>query len=90
MKEHKTPLLSLLKRGWLYLRGLLYFGPARTRRSIKLVRSAIDAFEQHYGRLPEDDEKLRLVQKLSWFDQHYQRLPTPNEIARIVEQVEIH
>lgn len=90
MREHKTPLLFLLKRGWLYIRGLLYFGPARTQRSIKLVRSAIDSFEQHYGRLPEDDEQLRLVQKLSWFDQHYRRLPTPTEITHIVEQLEIH
>ncbi len=53
------------------------------------MRKALDAFENQYGRLPDDDEKLRLVQKLSWFDQHHQRVPTPEEVVQMVQQLEL-
>lgn len=89
MREQRPWLFFLGRRGWLYVRGLLQFGPRRTQRSGKMVRMALDAFEDHYGRLPENDERLRLVQKLSWFDQHHQRIPTMEEVARIVQQLEI-
>ncbi len=57
---------------------------------MNMVHMALDAFEDHYGRLPENEERVRLVQKLSWFDQHYQRSPTTEEVAQIVQQLEIH
>ena len=53
------------------------------------MRMALDAFENQNGRLPDDDEKLRLVQKLSWFDQHHQRVPTPEEVVQMVQQLEL-
>jgi hypothetical protein len=89
MRELRTGLLLFLKRRFLYVRGLIRFGPARTQRGGKAVRMALDAFENQYGRLPDDDEKLRLVQKLSWFDQHHQRVPTPEEVVRMVQQLEL-
>lgn len=89
MREHNTGLFFLIRRGWLYAQGLIRFGPGRTRRSVNMVRKALDAFEDHYGRLPVGDERVRLVQKLSWFDQHYQRSPTTEEVTQIVQQLEI-
>ncbi len=89
MREIRTGLFFLLKRSYLYVRGLIRFGPARTRRGGKAVRMALDAFESQYERLPDDDEKLRLVQKLSWFDQQYQRVPTPEEVVQMVQQLEL-
>jgi hypothetical protein len=89
MRDLRTWLFFFLKRRYLFVRGLIRFGPARTQRGGKAVRMALDAFESQYERLPDDDEKLRLVQKLSWFDQHHQRVPTPEEIVRIVQQLEI-
>lgn len=53
------------------------------------VRMALDAFESQYGRLPDDDEKRRLVQKLAWFDQQYQRVPTPEQVVQMVQQLEL-
>src|SRR6266567_3159747 len=66
MRERKTWLFFLMRRGWLYVQGLIRFGPVRTQRAGKSVRMALDAFEHHYGRLPDTDERSRLVQKLSW------------------------
>ncbi len=53
------------------------------------MRTALDAFENQYGRLPDDDEKRRLVQKLVWFDQQHQRGPTPEEGVQMVQQLEL-
>jgi len=53
------------------------------------VRAALDAFEDQYGRLPDDDEKRRLVQRLAWFDQQYQRVPTSEEMIQLVQQLEL-
>ena len=89
MRELRTGLLFFLKRSYLSVRGLIRFGPARAQRGGKTVRMALDAFERQYERLPDDDEKLRLVQKLSWFDQHHQRVPTPEEVAQMVQQLEL-
>jgi hypothetical protein len=89
MRERKTWLIFLMRRGWLYVQGLLRFGPVRTQRGGKSVRMALDAFEHYYGRLPDTDERLRLVQKLSWFDQHQKRIPTQEEVAQIVQQLEL-
>lgn len=85
----KTRLFFFLKKSLLSIRGLIRFGPARTRRGGTAVRLALDAFESQYERLPDADEKLRLVQKLSWFDQQYQRIPTPEEVAQMVQQLEL-
>ena len=89
MRERKTWLFFLMRRGWLYVQGLIRFGSVRTQRGGKSVRMALDAFEHHYGRLPDTDERSRLVQKLSWFDQHYKRIPTQEEVAQIVQQLEL-
>ncbi len=89
MREHSTWLYFLLRRGWLYAQGLLWFGPGRTRRWGTAVRMAFDAFEDYYGRLPMSDEQSRLVQKLLWFDQYHRRVPTYEEAAQIVQQLEI-
>ncbi len=78
-----------MRRGWLYMQGLIRFGPVRTQRGRKSVHMALDAFELYYGRLPDTDERSRLVQKLSWFDQHYKRIPTQEEVAQIVQQLEL-
>lgn len=69
MREHRTWLFFLIRRGWLSVQGLIRFGPVRTQRWGKSVRTAFDAFEHHYGRLPDNNERSRLVQKLFWFDQ---------------------
>jgi hypothetical protein len=89
MRDLRTGLLFFLKRSYLYVRGLIRFGPARAQRGGKMIRMALDAFECQYERLPDDYEKLRLVQKLSWFDQHHQRVPTPEEVAQMVQQLEL-
>src|SRR6266567_1886297 len=74
MRNLRTRLYFLLRRSTLYVQGLIRFGPARTQRGGNAVRAALDAFEDQYGRLPDDDEKRRLVQRLAWFDQQYQRV----------------
>jgi hypothetical protein len=89
MRERRAWLFFFLKRSYLYARGLIRFSLARTQRGGKAVRMALDVFEGQYGRLPDDDEKLRLVQKLSWFDQHHQRVPTPEEVVQMVQQLEL-
>jgi hypothetical protein len=53
------------------------------------VRRALDAFENQYGRLPDDAERRRLVQKLAWFDQQHRRVPTPREVVQMVQQLEL-
>ena len=89
MRERRPWLFFFIKRGFLYARGLIRFGPVRTLRGGTSVRMALDAFEHLYRRLPDDDEKLRLVQKLSWFDQHHQRVPTQEEVVQVVRQLEL-
>lgn len=89
MSERRPRLYFFIKRGWLYVRGLIKFGPVRTLRGGTSVRMVLNAFEHLYGRLPNDDEKLRLVQKLSWFDQHYQRVPKHEEIVQMIQQLEL-
>lgn len=90
MRNIKTRLYFLLRRSNLYVQGLIRLGPARTQRGRNAVRTALDAFENQYGRLPDDDEKRRFVQKLAWFDQQYHRVPTPEEVVRMVQQLELH
>ncbi len=89
MREHRTWLSFYIKRRFLYVRGLIRFGPARTQRGGTSIRMALDAFEHHFERLPNEDERVRLVQKLSWFDQHHQRVPTQEEVVQIVQQLEL-
>ena len=86
----KTRLFFFLKTGFTLYKRTDCFGPARTWQGGNAVRLALDAFERQYDRLPDADEKLRLVQKLSWFDQQYQRVPTPEEVAQIIQQLEFH
>src|SRR5579884_465392 len=52
MRAHITWLLFQIKRGWLYLQGLMHFGPGPTHRGGKAVHLALDAFENFYDRLP--------------------------------------
>lgn len=82
-------LFFLLKRSGLYAQGLIRFGLALTKRGGSAVRMALDAFENQYGRLPDDQEKRRLVQKLAWFDQQHQRVPTAEEMVQMVQQLEL-
>ncbi len=65
MREHKTWLFFLMKRGWLYVQGLLRFGPVRTQRGRKSVHMALDAFEHYSGRLPDTDERSRPTRSTS-------------------------
>jgi hypothetical protein len=90
MQNLRTWLSFLLRRSALYVQGLIRFGPARTHRGGNAVRIALAAFENQYGRLPDDAERRRLVQKLAWFDQHHQRVPTPEEVVQMVQQLELH
>jgi hypothetical protein len=90
MRTHTSWLLFQIKRGWLYLQGLLHFGPGPTHRGGKAVHLALDAFEEQYDRLPTQEEQVRLVRKLSWFEQQHRRVPTQEELMQIVQQLALH
>ena len=90
MQAPMTWLLSQIRRGWLYARGLLHFGPGPTHRGGKAVHLALDAFEEQYDRLPTQEEQVRLVRKLAWFEQQHQRVPIQEELIQIVQQLSLH
>ena len=88
MKKNGKWLISLLKREWLVAYGLIRFGPRHTYLEQKSLSLTLDAFEELYERLPNQDEQLQIVRKLSWFNQQHNRLPTQEEaeqMARLVE-----
>lgn len=89
MRYLRMRLYFLLRRSSLYVQGLIRFGPTRTQRGGNAVRMALDAFENQYERLPDEQEKRRLVQKLAWFDQQYQRVPTPEEVVQMIQELEL-
>jgi hypothetical protein len=90
MRAHITWLLFQIKRGWLYIQGLMHFGLGPTHRGGKAVHLALDAFEEHYDRLPTHEEQVQPVRKLSWFEQQHRRVPTQEELMQIVQHLALH
>ena len=78
-----------LKKWFLYVRGIVRFGPAQAYRGMEQIHAALDVFEEYYDRLPSKEEQVRLVRKLAWFEQTYKRIPRAEEMQHIVEQVEV-
>jgi hypothetical protein len=81
--------LMFLKRAWLLACGLVHFGPRRTYQAQKSLSVTLDAFEALYERLPNQDERIQIVRKLSWFAEHFHRIPTNQEAREIAQQTEI-
>jgi hypothetical protein len=89
MKKNATGLMYLLKKGRLLACGLIHFGPRQTYLAQKSLSLTLDAFEVLYDRLPDQDEQLLLVRKLSWFNEQHNRLPTQQEAEQMVQQIEV-